>query len=438
MSIVKQLIPEDELDLIDKYIYYNNPNTVTRHQKASIETVLSPWATAKSEVLLKAFNNQLILKKKFEYDKDKNELDAEMANLVHYPYAHNTIIENFVHQFRLFIRKLDTSISDDVSRFVSYDTSRLLGTDTLIDNKYQGPDFVIPAEYTINNKSIKIQNGCKPLKALSKIVENCGLNKNDFEEFRLEHSRILNQKTVTGTLCLSIHPLDYMTMSDNDEGWESCMSWENNGEYRAGTVEMMNSPYVIVAYIESDNKKFTIGDDFVWNSKKWRQLIMVTPELILGNKQYPYTNHFIETEVLKWVKELMEKIPEYQGFSDTISYIRNEENCYYDEVDSFIYFELYFNAMYNDIYDDRAGFLNKDYFQHNRHYDKNYSGIRNCMWCGNKITRSNKGETGDVCCRHCLEEHICDNCYEIIYGDENVIIENRTVMCLECYSQCAE
>jgi hypothetical protein len=226
-----------------------------------------------------------------------------------------------------------------------------------------------------------------------------------------------------------------MTMSDNDEGWRSCMSWTRDGEYRAGTVEMMNSPYVIVAYIESDNKKLTIDDDFVWNSKKWRQLVMVTPELILGNKQYPYANHFIEEAVLKWVKELFEKIPEYQGFSDTISRIRNEEDCYYDDVSKFICFELYFDAMYNDIYDDRAGILNIDYFQHNSHYDKNYSGIRNCMWCGEEITYSNSNETSDVCCCHCLEEHICDYCYKLFYGDENVVKRNRAVMCLDCYSR---
>lgn len=426
MSIVKQLIPENELDLIDKYICYNNPDIVTQHQRASIETVLSPWATAKSKALLKAFDNQLILKKKFNYDMVRGEIFEEMSKMTFYPYE-NVMIEKFFSQFRLFLYKLDVSIQ--------YSTAELVSAKTLTDNKYQGPDFIIPAEYTINNKSIKIHQGCKPFKALKKIAQNCGLSEEALEEVRLEHSRILNQKTVSGVLCLSIHPLDYMTMSDNDEGWDSCMSWKKNGDYRAGTVEMMNSPYVIVAYIESDNKKLKIGNDFVWNSKKWRQLIMVTPELILGNKQYPYTNHFIEEAVLKWVKELFEKIPEYQGFSDTISRIRNEEDCYYDDVNKFICFELYFNAMYNDIYDDRAGILNIDYFQHNHHYDKNYSGIRNCMWCGEEITNLNANETSDVCCCHCLEEHICDYCYKLIYGDENVVKRNHAVMCLNCYSR---
>ena len=429
MSIVKQLIPENELDLIDKYICYNNPDTVTRHQRASIETVLSPWATAKSEALLKAFNNQLILKKKFNYEMVENEIYEEMEELIFYPYE-NAKIEKFFSQFRLFLHRLDVDISSNAAKLIS--------AETLANNKYQGPDFSIPAEYTTNNKPIKIHQGCKPFKALSKIVQNCGLNKDDLEEVRLEHSRILNQKTVAGTLCLSIHPLDYMTMSDNDEGWDSCMSWKKNGDFRAGTVEMMNSPYVIVAYIESDNKKLKMANDFVWNSKKWRQLIMVTPELILGNKQYPYTNHFIEEEVLKWVKELFEKFPEYQGFSDTISYIRNEEDCYYDEVNKFICFELYFNAMYNDIYDDRAGILNIDYFQHNSHYDKNYSGIRTCMWCGEVITHLNSNEVSDVCCRHCLEEHICDNCYKVVYGDENAVKGDWEIMCIDCHSRIME
>ena len=41
-------------------------------------------------------------------------------------------------------------------------------------------------------------------------------------------------------------------MSDNDYGWDSCMGWMNEGEYRLGTVEMMNSPCIVVAYIDGE------------------------------------------------------------------------------------------------------------------------------------------------------------------------------------------
>ena len=73
----------------------------------------------------------------------------------------------------------------------------------------------------------------------------------EWEEIRLAHSQIFNTNKMTGTLCLSIHPLDYATASDNDNGWSSCMSWRDDGCYRMGTVEMMNSPMVICAYFAS-------------------------------------------------------------------------------------------------------------------------------------------------------------------------------------------
>jgi hypothetical protein len=102
-----------------------------------------------------------------------------------------------------------------------------------------------------DGKVLKIRNGSRPMRSIRKIAESYGIE--GFEHFMNKHSECLNQKSLKGTVHMSIHPMDYMTMSDNNEGWESCMSWANDGCYKQGTVEMMNSPCAVVGYLESDS-----------------------------------------------------------------------------------------------------------------------------------------------------------------------------------------
>ena len=152
------------------------------------------------------------------------------------------------------------------------------------------------------HKPIKLTKGTKTLKALGKLAKALELDK-DFEEFRLEHSRLLNQRKLKGTLCLSIHPLDYLTMSDNASGWSSCMSWQEDGCYRMGTVEMMNSPMAVVAYMKGSND--LQWDTYTWNNKKWRTLILVNPESIVSIKAYPYKHDEFTTICIDWLRELV-------------------------------------------------------------------------------------------------------------------------------------
>ena len=50
---------------------------------------------------------------------------------------------------------------------------------------------------------------------------------------------------------------------------------------------------------------YRIGySDKYWNSKRYRQLVMITDELIMTNKGYPFNNENLSNEVLNWVAEL--------------------------------------------------------------------------------------------------------------------------------------
>lgn len=294
------------------------------------------------------------------------------------------------------------AFSDKLYDFFRYGSERyeaitLLDIKALTDNCYYGPDITLPFP-----KPIKVQHGCKPLRTLHKILQAMDFPEETFEAFRIAHSQVLNSHKVYGTLCLSIDPLDYITMSDNELGWDSCMRWNGNGEYHGGTIEMMNSPTVLLAYIEADEPFYPCGDAYPFSNKKWRQLIIADPTIILGNRHYPFECPEAEKEALLWTKSLMDS----SSFQDSIVpiYNYNPQNV--------IPISISTDVMYNDVYGARNGILPKNPIP----VSINYSGVRNCMCCGYPIEEDCPAEW--VICPDCANVHTCDCCGSYIPDSE--------------------
>ena len=62
-------------------------------------------------------------------------------------------------------------------------------------------------------------------------------------------SMLIQENCVTGKLCLSVHPLDYLSASENNHNWRSCHAL--NGDYRAGNLSYMVDSSTIVCYIKT-------------------------------------------------------------------------------------------------------------------------------------------------------------------------------------------
>lgn len=118
-------------------------------------------------------------------------------------------------------------------------------------------------------------------------------------------SRYMQENKIEGYLYLSVHPLDYLTMSETNEGWHSCHSLD--GSYRGGNLNYMVDSTTIVAYLaDEENKKLRTfeGSGLTWNSKKWRVLIHYNREneAIYLNKQYPYSCNALAKKVIEEVE----------------------------------------------------------------------------------------------------------------------------------------
>ena len=416
MDDLRQLLTREEKDLIDDYINCNANEGSERDtaRKAEVDTILFPWSEAKSGFLGKPFAEagSLILKENINYSKS---LDIIMKDIDCDP------------DILKFIRDVDSYFSSKWSTLTENEQKvfdcvwELLRSNYLAQNEYYGTEYTLehPDDPT---RSIIVAKKCKPVKMIGKLNSIFHFTEN-YEAFRLAHSRILNTKKLRGELCISIHPMDYMTMSDNECGWDSCMSWINEGSYRLGTVEMMNSPFVVVAYLTSSTPMRFFSNE--WNSKKWRCLFIITPELITSVKGYPYNSHELNTIVINKLRKLYNEVEyadpeEYEYMGKTEVSLQGKR------------LEFHSNHMYNDFGTTTHDGCIRTYDDGQDIIYVNYSGPAECMWCGDYM---DDVDDGDLVCKHCGNMHVCYECGCSFGLSELVYIDSRDIyVCDDCFN----
>lgn len=405
---------------------------------APLEYIMRNW-NAKKEKLYHLLSDNLIISKDISFVEGEGEIQNRINDecfnydsedqLRQKSYAFTKEwYEKFLYDLKS--RYKDKFSKDDFEKLYDarFKLSDLLSLDVLTTNIYDDETFVIPNPQDIT-KPIKVMKGAKASKMIGKIAKAYSIPY--FEEFRLKHSQALNQKTLHGKLCLSIHPLDYMTMSDNDSGWSSCMSWKNNGCYRQGTVEMMNSPMVIVAYLAAKEPMKLIEDkDYLWSNKKWRELFIVNENIISEVKAYPYDNHNITDECLNWLRELANKYYGYEKYTDKIyTFNACEPNYSYKDVTV----TPQTNIMYNDFGSDHHIIYSKD-IEKNSAYSFSYSGESECMICGasgEDFDWNTEEDLTDLDCSEIVRCYVCDN--KIYNNDPSYEVDGYT-LCSWCYT----
>ena len=418
MNMYEEVLSKEHKELIEAWISDYATDEVNGHNsRASLGHILRYWNSNK-ENLFRMFGSNLILSKQVMIAKENGDMEREIGDSM---YARND--EKSMWKFY-----------NACSNYVDYhwremecdrwNIMDLFGSYCLVRNQWTGNNFTIK---TPDGKAIQVQNGCKPMKILGKIAQVFGIE--GFEEFRLAHSRILNQKMMKGELCLSIHPMDYMTMSDNDCDWDSCMSWRNGGCYRRGTVEMMNSNCVVVAYLRaSEDMRFY---DKYWNNKKWRQLFVVTPECIVGVKGYPYCHNGLADACINWLAELAAENLKWE-YKPTV-YDMEHEHWFKVDGESWK-FRFYTHTMYNDFgtcpHRIRVAANPDTVYEHM--YTIDYSGEEVCMWCGDSCADFDGEEP--LTCNSCSDYIWCSCCEERVSSDGTVEVDG-TWYCRYCYDE---
>lgn len=263
------------------------------------------------------------------------------------------------------------------------------------------------------SKFSKVKAGMKIGTALKTFITNSEILRiiNDYVSVYIQ-----KKAGVKGHLYFSIHPLDFLSLSENAHKWRSCHALD--GEFRSGNLSYMGDPSTIICYIanEKQYKLPQFPESVNWNSKKIRTLIhfntLHTHYYI--NKQYPYTcennMNFIYTINGVMTTKLFQNIP-YSMTHEGINYISTTEGRCYDNYDYINKLYMinecavysldveYLGLGYNDLDDDAFyPIIVGDRHTLIRDYIKWKIGRRTfCLNCGGSIITSNCYTLCDRC-----------------------------------------
>lgn len=221
-------------------------------------------------------------------------------------------------------------------------------------------------------------------------------------EFDIELSKIIEQTKIKGCITISIDPNDFLTMSFNQSGWQSCHTIAHGGEARdwgefvGGIFSYIEDKHTAISFRHNGKKvEFPIGKAKIQDySKNWRELLYIDTRTnaFVASRQYPSYNE----EISKNVRDLLEtQISNQRKIANSWKAITSESSSYFENYLTDGIGSLQYNDMLN-------GFRGKMI------YNKELNNLENvemvigthpiCPVCGeNHIDENNRP--------------MCDSCY---------------------------
>lgn len=222
-------------------------------------------------------------------------------------------------------------------------------------------------------------------------------------------------------LKLSIHPMDFLTQSENDYGWRSCTAMD--GEFNTSPFSMILDNCSMIAYAESvkSNLKFFSEQKKTvhhWNNKKWRMLLhwSVNMDAIGINRHYPtedsvLENNFIAFFMEKWdfIKLDHLDIPEAKGCTKV--YFADITSC----CDPYVYFDEIYDIIGDKNYikeaEELADIVDYDFERSNKtlYIDFDIGAETSCLNCGEAVLDYDSDDNAHTLCSSCQNQGIMWN-----------------------------
>ena len=235
------------------------------------------------------FDREPKVNKLFEdWKKNKKHFIKDIGDKLIYEYPHEVTFEM---NEKDKIRNIEDFITDvEYNYYKNPNLTNLL--EFLEHCKKAFFQNIVPEDITfqIDKEDIIIPKGMKINKALKYFFKD---RKDDLTEIQNEVSRIIQKDKVSGILCLSVHPLDFLSVSETTYKWRSCHALD--GEFRMGGLSYMVDGSSVVCYLRSTNNEQQLPHfptNVKWNSKKWRVMIHFSKDekMIMAGRQYPFSS----------------------------------------------------------------------------------------------------------------------------------------------------
>lgn len=431
-TIIKEIKPK-----VDEVLTYSQHVEFCHTQK-----LLEDWYNAKKTIIKKVLAGQLIY---------------ECPEKITFELSQESKIDRYNSFIEYVGNLLDIDYNNDFMRYLER-----INPDWFYKN-------VLEADYVINEDK-KIQKGTKVVKSFKYFITDPVL----LADIQNRASNLIQENKVEGYLCLSVHPLDYLSSSENTFNWRSCHALD--GEYRAGNLSYMLDESTIVCYLRSENEAVLprFPESVPWNNKKWRCLLYFNNNLnaVFAGRQYPFFSPSALETVRKVLMRALQDSEPYATRMYSYDPERRWSHWHNDYLGNFQYSEydaedgggieddkyLVMCAQVFNIYDIVKDGSNSRHFndllrsscytQPYYMFEKHYYSIQNtefnigkevkCLRCGENIVQS--GDT--LMCPACTcqygdnmdpEEYpICDCCGATFWAPEGWWIGDDYV-CDSCY-----
>ena len=307
----------------------------------------------------------------------------------------------------------------------------------------------------------KIPEGAKVSKAFKYFIDN----EHALRTIQDRISMIMQEDKIVGTLCLSVDPRDYLSVSENVHHWRSCHALD--GDYRSGNLQYMVDKNTIVCYLRgADGQKLPhFPADVPWNSKKWRMLLFLsdTHNAMFAGRQYPFFSPSAMDVTQELFLNSMNKrvrswTPWYNDFIR--KFPRANEDDYYNERDIWLFsdhismgsrifpikdviVEPENTLFFNDLLESSCY---KPYYSWNRYANNDFTfhigDTAPCPRCGKRDV----GFSEMMMCRTCFNEkykhdepivRYCECCERRAdMGEEfNYVMGAGVLLCDDCFER---
>ena len=373
------------------------------------ENLWKAFETAKSEKLAELFGDKLIIEKEVVIKKELRDIRRELEEELNLSFKIFQALDPEWKQIADgYYPAWSVNPGSDVETARKSETWQTLRYAFQADALSRGEiqrDYI--AYHPTTGKKIKIQKGSKPMRVLKNFISDAKA----LDEIQTAYSRVMNTKTIKGVLCLSIHPLDYLTVSVNKSNWSSCYNTLDAGAWCASTLSLISSPNTMVAYLKADKDADYNGIE--WNNKRWRMYVSLNHnnELVHCGKQYPYCSEALLAETVTMTGELTGRKYSDGDCEAGRVVIETPENMYND-------------ASFSG---DLTTFITKDWEDEDEAiYISNIGSV--CPICGDYYNDMEFSIT----CNDCYRGEKCDDCGCAINDDNSYWIESTGVRVCEC------
>lgn len=416
-----------------------------------INPLFNKWEQKKQN-LMELFGGELIVETELSVSKS----DSDIVDMV------SSFIDSHVGRYDLGLNEDGMSKGSFISRLLKTVPIDDIRKNSLslpkeeIVKKYEdfGWEKYVPTNY---KQGMKLSRLLSSLCDDDKSKDWWSLNSRNVtyrEYFNHHYSMLVQEVNSKGKLCLSIHPMDYLTMSLNKSDWRSCH--RPDGEYRAGCCSYMMDEVTIIAYIHSGKKvDYKFGE---WNNKSYRQVIYCDAEnkTALFSKPYPRQNKEIDTAIRWELGKLLVKNEESKKWkvshrSKNIHDRFIDEGLHYNDVDrgnsSIIFLESSDSSKRMVIGGDvPCPVCGEGTLERNESFscDECQKDYYFCIHCDCRIDEDYDDYQvidGEYYCQSCVDDLFahCEHCNEWVRNDDSVYIEDvEEYWCNDCRDRHAD